>query len=62
MGIESSWSGQHRGRATRRAVAKANGRIAEMDSRMKLIQAEWLEMPRVSSLYSMANADAEAWE
>jgi len=33
-----------------------------MDSRMKLIQAEWLEMPRVSSLYSMANADAEAWE
>jgi hypothetical protein len=28
---------------------------------MKLIQAEWLEMPRVSFLYSMANADAEAW-
>jgi hypothetical protein len=33
-------SGQHRGRATRRAAAKANGRIAEMGPRMKLIQAE----------------------
>ena len=33
-------SGQHRGQATRRAVAKANGRIAEMGPRTKLIQAE----------------------
>ena len=34
-------SGQHRGQATRRAVAKANGLIAEMGSRTKLIQAEY---------------------
>src|SRR3954453_13657199 len=54
-------SGQHRGQATRRAVAKAKGRIAEMGPRMKLIQAEQSEMPRVSSLYSMASADAEGW-
>jgi hypothetical protein len=54
-------SGQHRGQATRRAVAKANGLIAEMGPRMKLIQAEQSEMPRVSSLYSMASADAEGW-
>jgi hypothetical protein len=34
-------SGQHRGQATRRAVVKANGLIAEMGSRTKLIQAEY---------------------
>src|SRR3954447_10182406 len=33
-------SGQHRGQATRRAVAKANGLTAEMGPRTKLIQAE----------------------
>jgi hypothetical protein len=33
-------SGQHRGQATRRAAAKANGRTAEMGPRTKLIQAE----------------------
>ena len=61
MGSEPLRSGQHRGQATRRAVAKANGLIAEMGPRMKLIQAEQSEMPRVSSLYSMASADAEGW-
>ena len=61
MDSEPSRSGQHRGQATRRAVAKANGRIAEMGPRMKLIQAERAEMPRVSSLYSMASADAQGW-
>src|SRR5215471_5354794 len=40
-GIELSRSGQHRGRTTRRAVAKANGRTAEISFRMKLIQAEY---------------------
>jgi hypothetical protein len=54
-------SGQHRGQATRRAVAKANGLTAEMGPRTKLIQAEQSEMPRVSSLYSMASADADGW-
>jgi hypothetical protein len=29
---------------------------------VKLIQVERLEMPRVSFIYSMANADAEVWE
>jgi hypothetical protein len=29
---------------------------------MKLIEAEVLEMPRVSSLYSMASAGVEEWE
>jgi hypothetical protein len=28
---------------------------------VKLIQVERLEMPRVSFIYSMANADAEVW-
>src|SRR5262249_25804748 len=37
---EPSRSGQHRGQATRRAVAKANGLIAEMGPRTQLIQAE----------------------
>src|SRR5260370_34486167 len=38
-GIEPSWSGQLRGRTTRRAAAKANGLTAENGSRTKLIQA-----------------------
>ena len=61
MDIEPSWSGQPRGRATRRAVAKANGQIVENEFRVKLIRAEVLEMPRVFPLDSMANADAEEW-
>jgi hypothetical protein len=61
VGTEPLRSGQHRGQATRRAVAKANGSNAEIGYRTKLIQAEYLEMPRVFSLYSMASADAEEW-
>ena len=41
MGLEPPWSGQHRGQAIRRAVAKANGLNAEMGPRTKLIQAEY---------------------
>ena len=41
MDSEPLRSGQHRGQATRRAVAKANGLIAEMGPRTKLIQAEY---------------------
>jgi hypothetical protein len=40
MGIEPSRSGQSRGQTSRRAVAKANGRTAEIGSRTKLIQAD----------------------
>src|SRR5208282_1701533 len=47
VGAEPLRSGQHRGQATRRAVAKANGLNAEIGTRTKLIQAELLEMPRV---------------
>src|SRR5262249_933136 len=36
---ELSWSGQHRGQTSRRAVAKANGLTAEISVRTKLIQA-----------------------
>jgi len=61
VGFESPWSGQHRGRANRRAVAKANGRTVEITPHVKLIQVERLEMPRVSFIYSMANAGAEVW-
>ena len=39
-GIEPPRSGQSRGQTSRRAVAKANGRTAEIGSRTKLIQAE----------------------
>jgi len=38
--FEPPRSGQHRGRATGRAVARANGLTAEMGPRTKLIQAE----------------------
>lgn len=41
VGLEPPWSGQHRGQAIRRAVAKANGLNAEMGPRTKLIQAEY---------------------
>src|SRR5271167_984636 len=41
VGLEPPRSGQHRGQAIRRAVAKANGRNAEMGPRTKLIQAEY---------------------
>jgi hypothetical protein len=41
VGSEPLRSGQHRGRATRRAVAKANGLNAEIGYRTKLIQAEY---------------------
>ena len=36
-GIDPPKSGQHRGRANRRAVAKANGRVVEIGSHKKLI-------------------------
>jgi hypothetical protein len=61
VGFEPLWSGQHRGQATRRAAAKANGQNAEMGPRMKLIEAEQSEKPRVSFLYSMASVDTEEW-
>ena len=41
VGLEPPRSGQHRGQAIRRAVAKANGLNAEMGPRTKLIQAEY---------------------
>ncbi len=41
VGLEPPWSGQHRGQAIRRAIAKANGLNAEMGPRTKLIQAEY---------------------
>ena len=41
VGLEPPWSGQHRGQAIRRAVAKANGLNAEIGPRTKLIQAEY---------------------
>ena len=41
VGLEPPRSGQHRGQAIRRAVAKANGLNAEMGARTKLIQAEY---------------------
>ena len=40
MDFEPPRSGQHRGRATGRAVARANGLTAEMGPRTKLIHAE----------------------
>src|SRR5215831_11057972 len=42
-GTELSWSGQHRGQTSRRAVAKANGLTAEISFRTKLIQAGYTE-------------------
>jgi hypothetical protein len=39
VGLEPLRSGQHRGQATRRAVARANGLNAEIGYRTKLIQA-----------------------
>ena len=41
VGTEPLRSGQHRGRATRRAVARVNGLNAEICYRTKLIQAEY---------------------
>ena len=52
-------SGQHRGQATRRAVAKANGLNAEIGSPHEADSSGESEMPRLSSLSSMASADAE---
>jgi hypothetical protein len=61
VGTEPLRSGQHRGQATRRAVTKANGLNAEIGFPHEADSSGVLEMPRVSSLYSMASADAEEW-
>ena len=54
-------SGQPGGRATRRAVAKANGASAESVCRMKLMEAEVRRCQGCHS-YPMASAGTEATE
>ena len=58
-GVRSRRSGQPGGRATRRAVAKANGSSAEIVYRMKLIEAEFWRCQGCHSC-PMASAGPEA--